>query len=121
MAKAKKVFDFSQSKTAPAKKKQSVASLDVLSKDIDPLEHFKLNFVNALIEKLKVIYDTDKWKYRLIKNAKQHYNFDLQYIQLKNFEKGKNTSSNIISLILSEVNKFEKETIIKIEKGNILL
>ncbi len=117
---AKKQFDFSQP-TAPEKKKQSVARLDVLSKDVDALEHFKLNFVNALIEKLKSVYDTDKWKYRLIKHAKQDYNFDLQYIQLNNFEKGKNTSSNIISLILSEVNKLEKETVIKIDNGIIII
>jgi hypothetical protein len=116
---AKKTFDFSQPKTAPATKKKSVASLDVLSKETDPLEDFKLNFVNSLIGKLKSIYDSDKWKYRLIKNAKQDYNFDLQYIQLNNFEKGKNTSSNIISLILSEVNKVEKETIIKINNGDV--
>ncbi len=115
---AKKKFDFSQP-AAPAKKRESVARLDVLSREVDPLNKFKTNFVNALIKKLKTVYNSDKWKYRLIKNAKQDYNFSLQYIQLDNFEKGKNSSSNIISLILSEINKIEKETVITIENRSI--
>lgn len=113
---AKKQFSFSQ--PSPEKKKPA-AKLEVLTKEIDPLQALEMNFVSALIEKLKAVYGTDSWKYRLINNAKENYNFSLQYSQVNSFEKGNKNSARIIYLILAEINKFENQTVIKIEKGSV--
>jgi hypothetical protein len=58
---------------------------------------------SALIEKLVALYKNEKWKYTLIKNAREKYSCSLQYNQLNEFEAGKSRGEHIILIMLAEI------------------
>lgn len=62
----------------------------------------------ALIDKLIELYGNAKWKYTFIKNAKEKFDYSIQYPQLNEFEKGNPRNENLINVMILEIISIEK-------------
>ncbi len=72
----------------------------------------------ALVDKLIELYQNEKWKYTFIKNAKEKFNYPIQYKQLSEFEKGNPRNENIINVIILEILSIEKKFTIELLAEN---
>jgi hypothetical protein len=98
-------------------------NIGVLMKDEPQIDMLRKSLNKSLIGKLKTLYlkeyNSDKWKYRLVKNVREFQKQDMQHAQLLQFEKGANHTANFLLMILSEIARLDNSADIQIFKDGV--
>jgi len=114
-----KKFDLGSVALKPQPLSKPLHNIGVLGKEEYHLDTIRRSLNTGLIDKLKKLYGSEKWKYKLIKNVKEYQKQDLQYAQLIQFEKGANHTANFLIMIMSEIARIDKSADIQVFKDGV--
>jgi hypothetical protein len=114
-----KKFELGSIAVKPEPKSKPLQHIGVLGKDEHQMDVIRKALNASLIDKLKKLYNSEKWKYKLIKNVKEYQKQDMQYAQLIQFEKGGSHHVNFMIIIMGEIARLDKSLDIQIFKDGV--